>query len=285
MRQALFLIITAFWSVMNVLLVRSEFGTGKEFAGEVPVAMVWQSILEAPDDSSLAIQVHGERLGSVRWVPVVGEQMSGGPLHRQVAAPDGMVSQRKNYRIDAEGHFNTGPASRLRFSWSVTLSTNHQWQEFTVRFGTRPATWQFKGHAISNTVELRHESYDKTVWEQSMSLDAAGNPELWLAAAHLGSANKTQAANRPLESLKALAEGSLAGGHGDKPLWERMRWKAGQDWMRMGSSKVRVYRLEASLTPTLKAAVWISRVGEILKVSLPGEWSLINEAIEALPGA
>lgn len=285
MRKAILLLLTSFWLVMNVLLVRSEFGSGKEIGGSVPVSMVWHTMLNAPDDSALAIVGQGERIGSLRWVPVLGEDTSGSSLHQQVTAPEGMVSALKNYRIETEGNLNTGPASRVRFAWNMTLSTNHHLQEFTARLGNRPATWQLKGNTSRNQLEVRHESYDKVVWEQAMSMDALRHPELLLAAASLGETSKSSASGLSISSLQALASSGVSEGSGSASFWERIQWRASHEWMRLGSSKVRVYRLDATLSQTIKASVLVSRVGEILKVTLPGDWVLINEAIEALPAS
>jgi hypothetical protein len=57
-----FLLIAAFWIAMNVLLWRAEYvqdGTGIR----VPIALVLQKILTAPDISSLTVFQDSERIG------------------------------------------------------------------------------------------------------------------------------------------------------------------------------------------------------------------------------
>ena len=61
-----FLLITAFWVAMNVLLWRAEYdwhGVGVR----VPVALVWQKILTAPDISSSNVFLEGQRTTLARW--------------------------------------------------------------------------------------------------------------------------------------------------------------------------------------------------------------------------
>ena len=58
-----------------------------------------------------------------------------------------------------------------------------------------------------------------------------------------------------------------------------LRWTARKDWLQIGSSKTRVYRLQARLLDRYQAVVMVSRVGEILRVELPGEVTLVNDAL------
>jgi hypothetical protein len=54
---------------------------------------------------------------------------------------------------------------------------------------------------------------------------------------------------------------------------------ARSDWMQIGRSRVRVYRLSARLPGRLEATAFISRAGELLKIQLPDRLQLINDAI------
>jgi hypothetical protein len=58
-----------------------------------------------------------------------------------------------------------------------------------------------------------------------------------------------------------------------------LNWEGRQDWMQMGRSRVRVYHLRARFLEKYEAVVVVSRVGEILRVELPGEVKLVNEAL------
>ena len=56
-------------------------------------------------------------------------------------------------------------------------------------------------------------------------------------------------------------------------------WEARSDWLKVGHSRVRVYRLEARLLDKHRVVVIVSRVGEILRVELPSEITLVNDAL------
>ena len=58
-----------------------------------------------------------------------------------------------------------------------------------------------------------------------------------------------------------------------------LKWTAQNDWLKMGQSNVRVYRLQAKLLDRFEAVIIISRVGELLKIFLPGEITLVNDAL------
>ena len=58
-----------------------------------------------------------------------------------------------------------------------------------------------------------------------------------------------------------------------------LNWEGRQDWMQMGHSRVKVYQLRARFLEEYEIVIIISRVGEILRVTLPGEISLVNEAL------
>ena len=62
-----------------------------------------------------------------------------------------------------------------------------------------------------------------------------------------------------------------------KPVSLGVQWESRHDWLTLVESRVRVYRLQAHLVSSYNMVVFISRIGEILKVELPGEIQLINE--------
>jgi len=57
----------------------------------------------------------------------------------------------------------------------------------------------------------------------------------------------------------------------------RLRWEARNERLLMGNARVRVYRLKLRLIDGYEASVIISPIGEILRVDLPDEISLIHE--------
>ena len=74
--RLVFPLIALFWVVMNFLLWRSEFGGRGEIGGAVPVEVVWNKILTAPDDSALEVSHRGTKIGYFRWRANVGEEQA-----------------------------------------------------------------------------------------------------------------------------------------------------------------------------------------------------------------
>ena len=73
MRSRIFFgLIAGFWLVMNFLLWRSQSLAHNQIGSAIPVEIVWDKILTAPDNSSLDIYDHDKKVGFCHWVPVVG---------------------------------------------------------------------------------------------------------------------------------------------------------------------------------------------------------------------
>src|SRR5690348_3202016 len=94
------LLVTLFWVTMTVLLWRSEFGGRNHLGSTVPLSLVWQKILTAPDSSSLVISHHGEKIGFCRWAAVPGQSVTGARANLPDASPEGMVDKPSDYKID-----------------------------------------------------------------------------------------------------------------------------------------------------------------------------------------
>src|SRR5689334_14386509 len=93
-----FLLITVFWLVMMVLLWRSEYIGNRGLGASVPLEVVWQKILTAPDNSSLEISHHGQKIGYCRWATIVGDDLSELTAKADEAPPEGMVESLSSYR-------------------------------------------------------------------------------------------------------------------------------------------------------------------------------------------
>ena len=61
-----------------------------------------------------------------------------------------------------------------------------------------------------------------------------------------------------------------------------LTWEARNDRLKIGSNYIRVYRLEARLFDRFKAVLFVSPVGEILRMELPDEIVLTNDALTNL---
>jgi hypothetical protein len=110
---------------MNVLLLRSEFGGRNEVRSAIPTAMVLGKILTAPDNSFLEIRHHGRKIGTCQLSPSVGE-LAAGRISTEDLPPEGMVEDLSNYMLDVNGSLTLEEASRLRFSFDLKFSTNHE---------------------------------------------------------------------------------------------------------------------------------------------------------------
>ena len=60
------------------------------------------------------------------------------------------------------------------------------------------------------------------------------------------------------------------------PIRRTPRWDSRQDWLKIGSAKLRCYRLQTRVLEKHQATIYVSRVGEILRVELPTNIVLQN---------
>jgi hypothetical protein len=270
LNRVLALLVVVFFVLMNLLLVRSEFGRSP-LHSPVSTAMVWQKVLTAPDNSSLEILHHGKRIGYCTWAPNVGEELATGKVSSETPPPEGMVKQLNGYSILFEGNFGLDDfANRLRFELSLKLSTNHSWLEFSTKLNLRPSIWEFRAVAAEEKARLRIE-------------DSSGKAEHVFTFAELQSPEKiVREFGGPLmpEVLEALGlplrPGKLSATNGPAALSLGLEWEARNDWLRIGHERMRVFRLQARLLGSLQLLIYVSPVGEILRVELPDEIVLAN---------
>jgi hypothetical protein len=264
--RILFLSIVSFWLVMNYLLWRSQWDGRSEIGNAVPVELVWQRILTAPDNSSLDIYDHDRKIGFCRWVATVGNSpLSSNKLLEQDYAPDNTESKITGYTLSLEGNTAVSFSSnRVRFEAALSLSTNQLWQDFRLRISVRPNSWEIHALAASQKI-LMKVNEEQGSWSRTFSVSDFQNPEVLLE--DLGGS--------PLWGMVGLTTGSWAGAA------QFMQWQAHEDRMRLGHSRVRVYRLETHILGR-PSNIFISRVGEILWIELPDQITLRNEALSHL---
>jgi len=270
LKRLYFPLVILFWTTMNVLLWRSEFAARTSPGSPVPVAVVWDRILTAPDDSPLQLYRDGQRLGSCRWAANVGEELATGKASTADTAVEGRVERSSGYTIDFEGNTLLGDSPhRLRFNCHVGFGANHTWSDFNVRLVMRPDAWELRASAKEQTVLLR--STGASSWERTLTFAELSRPETLLAALGM-----------PLPA--GWLGGLLPTGPAARvaPLALGLIWEARSDWLEVGHARVRVYRLRARLLDKYEAVVIVSRVGEILRVELPDGLLLVNDAIAGL---
>jgi hypothetical protein len=181
-----------------------------------------------------------------------------------------MVEEPTSYRLDFDGSFSLDALTRVRFFCGLTLDTNQDWQVFSVKFTVKPESWEVRASAPQRTLRFITED-DEGHKEQSFSFDDLQDPEK-LARAIGGPALPGTLAALGIP-LKQARPSSVALG---------LKWEARNDWIRVGRNPIRVYRLEARFFDRYKAVLLVSPVGEILRMELPDEIVLTNEALTNL---
>lgn len=271
MKRLYFPLVALFWVAMNVLLWRTELAGGKDLGSPVPVSLVWERILNAPDDSQLEIFRGKEKLGHCRWVPTVGDESA--TRSPALADPEleGRIRGVTTYSLDLEGTVRVSNGNpSLRFTWQADFSTNHNWTAMFLRVIARPNLVELKANAAQEKVNFRFGSQD-TPWERTFTFAELRDPDHVLASLGLPFASGL------------LTQWQAATGPGTRKNLELgVPWQAYSDWLKIGSARTRIYRLQARLFDKHEIVVLVSRVGEILRVELPGDVRIINDAFTTL---
>jgi hypothetical protein len=274
--RVLIVVITAFFLVMNVLLWQWEIAGRNDLGSPVPVRAVWEKILTAPDFSSLEILHHGRKIGDCRLVPSIGEAQRTGRVMSDEPPPEGMVRRPINYVLDLTGSVLLDPATagqRARFSFDLKLATNYAWQEFTLRLSLRPTDWTLRSVAAEEKLRFSADEGGAHS-ERIFTFTELRNPDRLLR--ELGG---------PLLPATLTALGfSMPASSSVQSLSLGLKWEAHQDRLAIGNAKIRGYRLRARIFDRYQIVLFVSSIGEILRVELPDEVVLRNEALNSLYG-
>lgn len=268
--RIVFLALGVFCAAMNVQLWRSEF-ISDEGGSPVPMPLVWQKILTAPDNSSLEIRRDGVKIGFCRWNPNVGEEAATGKVADESSAPEGMVTALSNYTIDLEG--NLAPAEmqgHFRFHIHLEFGANNTWKKLEAQVGERKTLWEIKASDEDQRASLSYSEGLMPLWRQEFAFEDFKDPQKLLKELDL-----------PLLPmlLPFLTPPATSGNRPSVALG--LNWESRQDWLRFGHSRMRTYRIHSRLFDRYSAVVHVSRVGEIMRAELPGGVVLINEALAA----
>jgi hypothetical protein len=158
-------------------------------------------------------------------------------------------------------------AQRARFEANLRLGSLRRWQDFHARLNLSPAVWEIQAVAAEHTLRLRSDDGQER-FERVFTFSELRNPERLLQG-FLG-----PFALGVLRSLGWPAEGPDAA-----RLEGALRWQAREVTAKIGHASVRAYRLESHLLDRYPIVILISRVGEILRVELPGELVLVNDQL------
>jgi len=262
--RGLFILIALFWAAMNVMLWRAEYGAHGSAGSFVPVEVVWKKILTAPDNSPLSILQDGKRIGFCQWVTGVDEALA----ELDDAPPEGMPNKAGNYRIGLSGDVSIAEVVRhLRFDCSLVLSANQSWQELKLHLGARPASWEIHSVAAEQTVRIKTDDGESR-FERVFRLSDLQNPGALapnyagpFAYALLGGLELPAATQSP----RSIARG--------------IKWEARRDTLKIGHEPVGVYRLQTRMLDRYSIVIFVSRVGEILRVELPNRIVLMHDQL------
>jgi len=270
-----FLVVTAFFVTMNVLLWRSEFTARGRFGTPLPPETVWEKVLTAPDFSHLEVRHKGVKIGLAHWSAQISEAPTTTLPDAEELPPEGMVKRVTGYSLHFDSTVSLDDLSRLRIDWTLQLATNQSWQELTLKLTLKPtpSTWEFHASAATETFRFIAED-EEGRREQSFKFRDLQNPEK-IARAIGGPFMPTMLAAlgvpmSPPPAGKPQGPASLSFG---------LAWEARNDWLKLGRNPIRVYRIEARLSDRFRAVFFVSPVGELLRVELPDEVVLMNEAL------
>jgi len=284
-RRITFIGICLFFVTMNVLLWRSEFSGQKQLAGSIPPQVAWEKILTAPDDSTMEIIAGGQKSGYCRWIANVGEAVTTGKRSDENEIPEGMIAKPTGYSIDLEGNYlfrdpasdssahdaaqNPRNLSRLRFEFHTRFTTNHVWQDFSLRTVLRPMSLEIKSRENHQKIVVKFDDGTSRI-ERTINYSDLGNPGKILSEFGVSGVSGWLGYMGAMSGLGRAGTNTMSFG---------LNWKAHNDWLRIGHSQVRVYRLETRLLDRYEVKVTVSRVGEILRIDLPGDLVLMNDAL------
>ncbi|HUR45287.1 MAG TPA: hypothetical protein VMZ27_05350 [Candidatus Saccharimonadales bacterium] len=265
--RAIFVSACLFFIVMNVLLLRSEFGGRNEVRSVVPTDLVLKKLLSAPDNSFLEIRHHGVKIGTCQWSPSIGQELATGKIMNEDLPPEGMVDDLSSYMIDLNGSLTLAESSRLRFSVDLKLSTNHEWQEFSMHVTLRPSTLELRSAATGRKLHVVIDD-GGTRTERSYSFEELQRPGKILQ--EIGGLH--------FPALFGALGSNLQASH-DPGQKVGLKWEAREDKLKIAGSFMRVFRLQTRLLDHFPVIIYVSRVGEILRVELPDEIVLGNDAL------
>ena len=262
--------VTFFWLVMNILLWRWEY-TDQRPGQEVEAASVWQKILRSPDLAYLDIYKKNRwrrPLGSFRWSSEIVDTdfintTSGATL-------DGMIRKATGYSIEiSNGYLDLPELPRIRYKLQLDFDANIKWKTLRIDFRQVPVIATVSSTATNNTAEFNIDTGEQVTTRIIPFADLRQPSKVAALSVELFTGSK-QAAPWVEYLLQGLNPAAQLNYSAD------LEWKARYDWLPQVSSRIRVYRLEANLSGSKLLTIYVSRVGEILRIELPNEIVIRN---------
>ena len=262
--------VTFFWLVMNILLWRWEYSDQRP-GQEVEAASVWQKILRSPDLAYLDIYKKNRwrrPLGSFRWSSEIVDTdfintTSGATL-------DGMIRKATGYSIEiSNGYLDLPELPRIRYKLQLDFDANIKWKALRIDFRQVPVIATVSSTATNNTAEFNIDTGAQVTTRIVPFADLRQPSKVAALSVELFTGSK-QAAPWVEYLLQGLNPAAQLNYSAD------LEWKARYDWLPQVSSRIRVYRLEANLSGSKLLTIYVSRVGEILRIELPNEIVIRN---------
>jgi hypothetical protein len=253
--RVIFVLIAAFWVVMNVLLWRAEYGASGSGIS-VPLDLVCRKILTAPDASSLSVYQDGQRTGFCAFSTSVEQEMA--QLDAEQPPPEGLVA-RGGYQIRLNGNVALGDfTNRVQFDARISFSTQRVWRELDLKVTTHFTMVKIHAAATNQTVSVQVANDGVPVSAHVFTFADLQNPSKLLQAFDedfSGGFLSGLALPVAPQTPAVLAQG--------------IRWEARRDRLMIGHEAVSAYRLETRVIGN-PVVIYVSTLGEILRVELPG---------------
>jgi hypothetical protein len=251
---------------MNLLLWEEEYGARRSSVS-IPLSAVWEKVLTSADRSVLNIRRDGRTIGTLEWTPSVIESVR----TNDSIEIEGLVDQSEGYHIQAVlRFFGTDPSlGRLLVQGGADFAGDLSWRGLEVRVDQRPRVWTLRATSGTGEVVLDMEEGRRRVEQRFQTQDLSS------VGALLG----------PLAAFLPAPGPAGDPGSGGLPtewLARNLQWTAAQDWMKVGRSRVRIYKVTGRFGGSLEAVAYVSRAGEILKVQLPDNLQLVSDALAGL---
>ncbi|HTY88819.1 MAG TPA: hypothetical protein VMB80_15240 [Candidatus Acidoferrum sp.] len=261
--RLLFLLILGFWVAMNVLLWRVEYGS-RGNGTPLPADLVWQKILTAPDASSLTVYLGRQKIGFCQISTSVEQAMAA--LEEDTLPPEGILKQA-GYQIRFDGNVSVGAfTNRLTFNGRIQFSSRRAWREVNLKVTAHPSVVEVHSAATNQAVHLKITT-DEVASEYEFTFAQLQNPDT-LVRAIAGDWPGGWAAGA---DWMPLPQNSRA-------LATALRWEAHLERLTIGREPVSVYRLETHVLDH-PLVVYVSTLGEILRVELPGGITAVLDQI------
>ena len=258
---------------MSVLLWREEYGDGGR-GNRVSLSVVIEKIFNAPDASNLQVFNNDLSIGFIRW-EIIPDEI----YFRGTNQPIGRVESIDGYTLSVDGRLQLEPLkSKIRFTFRAGLDSELSWQSINSTLSSDQGSWEFQSHATNQVLNVKHDgSLGK--WERSATFEQLKDPYKivnQLAGPTLGPVIQGMLPERQVLNKDNI---QLNNEIETVPINLGLEWEAFNDFMRLGNTRVRIYRLEAKLPGGRTIVIRVSRVGEILQVQFPGQLLIDNESI------